>query len=300
MTAARRDTIYIIDASIYVFRAWFSLPDTLTGSDGAPVNAAYGFIRFVTELLEETRPSHVFFAFDGSLSGSFRNEIYADYKANRDPAPPELKNQFELCRSLVSALGMRQLIHDRFEADDLIATVACNMRGHGFDNVIVTSDKDLAQVIESRDVWWSFPKHEQLSVDGVYERFGVWPRQIADYLALVGDSVDNIPGVPGVGAKSAGRLLRLYPDLDKLYQNISQVPQLAIRGAGRIATNLKQHQEQAFRARELTRLVTDVPLDRGTDEFEIKPSDGGELERLAELMGRGEGYIERIRKVLAN
>lgn len=298
--ANQRDTIYIIDASIYVFRAWFSLPDTLTGADGAPVNAVYGFVRFVTELLEEVRPTHVFFAFDGSLSGSFRNEIYADYKANREPSPPELKNQFELCRSLISALGMRQLIHDRFEADDLIATVASSMRGHGFDNVIVTSDKDLAQIIESRDVWWSFPRHEQLSVDGVYERFGVWPSQIADYLALVGDSVDNIPGVPGVGAKSAARLLRLYPDLDALYQNISQVPQLAIRGAGRIAASLKQHREQTFRARELARLVSDVPMDRHIDEFEIGPSDSGELERLTGLMGRGEGYIERIRKVLDN
>ena len=298
--AAPRDTIYIVDASIYVFRAWFSLPDTLTGREGTPVNAVYGFIRFVTELLEQARPSHVLFAFDGSLTSSFRNEIYPDYKANRDPAPPELKNQFEMCRSLVSALGMRQLVHDRFEADDLIATVAHNMRGHGFANVIVSSDKDLAQIIGERDVWWSFPKSEQLSADGVHQRFGVWPRQIADYLALVGDAVDNIPGVPGVGAKSAERLLRLYPDLDNLYRNVSQVSQLAIRGAGRIASSLKQHEEQAFKARELTRLVTDVPLDRDADSFRINPSDAAELERLTGLLGRGSGYIERILAVLGN
>lgn len=298
--SASRDTIYIVDASIYVFRAWFSLPDTLTGADGSPVNAVYGFTRFVTELLEKTRPSHVFFAFDGSLTGSFRNEIYAEYKANRDPAPKELKDQFELCRSLISALGMRQLVHDGFEADDLIATVARNMRGHGFANVIVTSDKDLAQVIEARDAWWSFPKNEQLSPEGVHEKFGVWPNQIADYLALVGDSVDNIPGVPGIGAKSAERLLRLYPDLDKLYQNISQVSQLAIRGAGRIASNLKQHEEQAFRARELARLVTDVPLDRSVDAFRISSADIAELERITDRLGRGSGYIERIRAVLGN
>jgi len=296
--ADSRGTIYIVDASIYVFRAWFSLPDTLTGIDGTPVNAVYGFTRFVTELLEQTRPSHVFFAFDGSLTRSFRNELYADYKANRESAPPELKKQFELCRSLITALGMLQLAHDRFEADDLIATVARNMRDRGFKNVIVTSDKDLAQIIGTEDLWWNFTKKERLSSEGVHERFGVWPHQITDYLALVGDSVDNIPGVPGVGAKSAGRLLRLYPNLDKLYENIAQVSQLAIRGAGRIASNLKQHEEQAFLARELAKLVTDVPLNRGIGDFEITPPDNAELERLTNLIGRGDGYVERIREVL--
>lgn len=295
-----RNTIYVVDASIYVFRAWFSLPDSLTGEDGAPVNAVYGFFRFVTELLEETRPSHVLFAFDGSLTGSFRNEIYPEYKSNREPAPPELKAQFELCRSLIAALGMKQLVHDRFEADDLIATVARAMRAQGFDNVIVTSDKDLAQIVEGEDLWWSFPKGEQLSVEGVHDKFGVWPRQITDYLALVGDSVDNIPGVPGIGAKSAERLLRLYPDLEKLYKNISQVPQLAIRSARRIASSLRQHEEQAFRARELATLVTDVPLDHSADEFRINPSNAAELDRLTGMIGRGSGYVERIRRVLGN
>jgi 5'-3' exonuclease len=297
---ASRDTIYIVDASIYVFRAWFSLPNTLTGPDGKPVNAVYGFIRFVTELLEQTRPSHVLFAFDGSLTSSFRNEIYADYKANREPAPPELRAQFELCRSLISALGMRQLVDERFEADDLIATAARIMRERGFCNVIVSSDKDLAQIIEARDVWWNFPKSERLSAEGVRERFGVWPHQITDYLALVGDNVDNIPGVPGIGAKSAGRLLRLYPDLDKLYENIGRVPQLALRGAARIASSLRQHEPQAFKARELVRLVTDVPLECGGDDFGVAACDAAELSRLTGLIGRGDGYVERIREVLRN
>lgn len=295
-----RDTIYIVDASIYVFRAWFSLPDTLIDSRGAPVNAVYGFVRFVTELLEQVRPSHVAFAFDGSLSGSFRNEIFADYKANREATPRELKNQFEICQSLLSALGLKSLIDDRYEADDLVATVARNMRGHGFKNVIVSSDKDLAQIVGEQDVWWNFPKNNQLSAQGVHDRFGVWPDQIADYLALVGDSVDNIPGVPGVGAKSAGRLLRLYPDLETLYDNIAQVSQLAIRGAGRIAENLKQHKEQAFTARRLTTLISEVPLPDTVEEYGIAPSDSAELGRLTQLIGRGDGFIERIKQVLNN
>ncbi len=295
-----RDTIYIVDASIYVFRAWFSLPDTLVDTSGAPVNAVYGFVRFVTELLEQVRPSHVAFAFDGSLSGSFRNEIFADYKANREATPRELKNQFEICQSLLSALGLKSLIDDRYEADDLVATVARNMRGHGFKNVIVSSDKDLTQIVEEHDVWWNFPKSEQLSAQGVHDRFGVWPDQIADYLALVGDSVDNIPGVPGVGAKSAGRLLRLYPDLEALYENIAQVSQLAIRGAGRIAENLKHHKEQAFTARQLTTLISEVPLPNTVEGYGIAPSDSAELGRLTQLIGRGDGFIERIKQVLNN
>ena len=295
-----RDTVYIIDASIYVFRAWFSLPDTLTDANGHPVNAVYGFVRFVTELLEQVRPSHLVFAFDGSLSGSFRNEIFADYKANREPTPKELKNQFEICQSLISALGLKPLIDDRYEADDLIATVALNMRGHGFKNVIVSSDKDLAQIVEAQDVWWNFPKNEPLSAQGVHDRFGVWPGQIADYLALVGDRVDNIPGVPGVGAKSAGRLLRLYPDLEVLYENLAEVSQLAIRGAGRIAENLKQHKAQAFTARRLTTLINEVPLPNTIDEYSVAPSNSAELGRIMQLLGRGDGFVERIKRVLNN
>ena len=295
-----RNTIYIVDASIYVFRAWFSLPDSLTDPEGNPVNAVYGFIRFVTELMEQTRPSYIVFAFDGSLTSSFRNEIFADYKANRESSPPELKRQFEMCRSLISALGLTPLVHDRYEADDLIATVACNMRRQGFKNVIVSSDKDLTQIVEAQDIWWNFSKREQLSAEGIHDRFGVWPNQIADYLALVGDSVDNIPGVPGVGARSASRLLRLYPDLEALYENIAQVSQLAIRNAGKIAENLKRHKEQAFIARRLTTLVSEIPLDSGVSGYGVSPANGAELDRLIRLIGRGNGFIERIKHVLQN
>ena len=295
-----RDTIYLIDASIYIFKSWFSLPDALTSSDGKPVNAVYGFLRFITEFLENTRPTHIVFAFDGSLTSSFRTEIFAEYKANRESPPQELKDQFDTCQALVAALGLRGLIHDRFEADDLIATVAHDMRGLGFRNVVVSSDKDLTQVVAGDDEWWNYPKPERLSADGVYERFGVWPNQISDYLALMGDSVDNIQGCPGVGAKSAARLLRLYPDLEKIYKNLPQVSQLAIRGAGKIASNLKQHSEQVFTARKLTTLVHQVPLDHDADEYRVAPADQAELDRLIRHIDRGDGFIDRIRHVLKN
>ena len=295
-----RDTIYLIDASIYIFKAWFSLPDALTSTDGKPVNAVYGFLRFITEFLEETRPTHIMFAFDGSLTSSFRTEIFADYKANRESPPQELKDQFDICQSLVAALGLRGLIHERFEADDLIATVAHNMREFGFKSVVVSADKDLAQVVTEDDEWWNYPKRARLSADGVYEHFGVWPNQISDYLALMGDSVDNIRGCPGVGAKSAARLLRLYPDLEKIYNNLPQVSQLAIRGASKIASNLKQHSEQVFMARKLTTLVHEIPLDHSADEYRITAADREGLDRLIRLIDRGDGFIDRIQHVLKN
>lgn len=294
------ETVYLIDASIYIFRSWFSLPDSLVSTQGKPVNAVYGFLRFVTEFLEETRPSNIVFAFDGSLASSFRNEILPEYKANRESSPQELKDQFELCRSLLSALGLHHLIDDCYEADDLIATVARRMRNLGYQCVIVSADKDLTQVVEGRDIWWDYSRNKRLTVNGVHERFGVWPHQISDYLALVGDSVDNIPGVPGVGPKSAARLLRLYPDLESIYDNLPQVSQLAIRGASRISANLREHNEQVFTARKLTTLVNEVPLKDDGERYRVGTADQRELGRLTELIDRGGGYIDRIKQTLSN
>lgn len=293
------DTVYLVDASVYIFRAWFSLPDTLTSPEGKPVNAAYGFLRFITEFVEHTHPSRIMFAFDSSLTTSFRTEIFADYKSNREKPPAELKEQFEICQDLVSALGLRSLVHTRYEADDLIATAACNVRKLGLCSAIISSDKDLTQIVEEQDIWWNFPKSDHLNMDGIYDRFGVWPCQISDYLALVGDSVDNIPGVPGIGAKSAARILRVYPSLEVIYQNLPQISQLAIRGAGKMAVNLKQHNEQVFTARRLTALVNEVPMD-DADEYRIETADRMELARIIRLIDRGQGFVDRITNVLKN
>ena len=292
------ETVYLIDASIYVFRSWFSLPDTLLSAEGKPVNAAYGFLRFITEFVEQTQPTRIMFAFDGSLTSSFRNEIFADYKGNREPPPLELEQQFEICRALATALGLKNIVHNRYEADDLIATAASNIRKQGLRNAVISSDKDLTQVIADQDIWWNFPKNDHLTVDGIRERFGVWPHQISDYLALVGDSVDNIPGVPGIGAKTAARILRVYPSLENIYDNLPQIPQLAIRGASRIAVNLKEHSEQVFTARKLTVLVDEVPID--DDEYRVQSADRAELDRIIRLIDRGGGFVERILNVLHN
>lgn len=290
-------TIYLVDASIYIFRSWFSLPDTLTASDGAPVNAVYGFLRFLTEFFETARPVNVMVAFDQSLTTSFRNEIYPQYKANREPAPPELRLQLEVCERLVDSLGVSCLKHPRFEADDLIASVAMLARDNEYKVVVVSGDKDLSQVIHEGDLWWDYARGRKMDVQGIYDHFGVWPEQITDFLALVGDKVDNIPGVPGIGPKTASRLLRVFKDIEQLYQRLEEVPRLGLRGAARLARELVSHREAVMLARQLTALACDAPAGDQSPHHRISDARSGELDDLVAWLARGEGYVERIRSV---
>ena len=209
-------TLYLVDASLYVFRAWHSMPDEFHDADGWPTNAVHGFARFLLELLERERPRHIAIAFDESLDSCFRNAIYPAYKANRDPAPPELRRQFAWCKALCKAVGLVTLAHTDYEADDLIGTAVHVGRRDGFRSVIVSADKDLSQLLQADDEQYDFAKAVRWKADGVKARHGVHAQQIADYLALTGDAVDNIPGVTGIGAKSAAILLAHFQSLDAL------------------------------------------------------------------------------------
>jgi 5'-3' exonuclease len=198
---------YLIDASVYVFRAYYSMPDDMVDGDGNPVNALYGYCRFLGDFMEQVRPEYLAVLFDESLTTSFRTGIYPAYKANREPAPPELKRQFEQCRQFTRALGVMECAHPIYEADDLIGTLVTVGRGTGRPSTIVSRDKDLAQLVSRHDVFWDFAGKGRLTYEQIPEAFGVLPEQIADFLALAGDAVDNIRGVPGVGRKTAAALL---------------------------------------------------------------------------------------------
>lgn len=252
--------VHLIDASVYVFRAYFSLPPDMRDGDGNPVHALYGFARFLGDLLERTNPEYVAVAFDASLSTSFRNTIYAPYKANRDPAPPDLMLQFERCRSWCAHLGVAWYDSNEFEADDIIGTLAARMRAEGLRATIVSRDKDLAQLIGPGDVYWDYAGDIRYHHGEIEERFGVAPDRYADYLALTGDAVDNIAGVPGVGPKTAAVLLRHFSSLDDLYERIDVVRDLPVRGAAQLVERLKQHREAAYLARQLTRIRCDMLL----------------------------------------
>ena len=252
--------VYLIDASIYIFRAWYSVPDTLYNDAGQPINALHGFAGFLAEFLAEARPEHLAVIFDESLTTSFRNDIYPEYKANREQPPDELKQQFAFCRTLVQSLGLADYSSDTYEADDLIGTLAARMREQDYAVVILSADKDLAQLIEAPDMLWDFARRRRHGFADIPEWLGVEAWQVADWLALTGDSVDNIPGVPGIGAKTAAALLAEFDTLDNLYRQIDAVADVKIRGAARVQRLLQEHREAAMLARQLTGIAIDPSL----------------------------------------
>jgi 5'-3' exonuclease len=273
-------TLYLVDASIYVFRAWHSMPDEFHDRDGHPVNAVHGFTRFLLELLEREDPRYLALAFDQSLESSFRNEWYPAYKANRDPAPPELLHQFAQCQAVARALGATVLSDPRYEADDLIGSLLHRQRACGYRGVIVSADKDLAQLLQDRDEQWDFARQQRWDAAGVKQRYGIHAHQVADYLGLTGDAVDNIPGVPGIGAKTAAALLEHFDSLDALLERVAEVPFLRVRGAAAHAKRLIEHREQALLSRRLATIALDAPL---PVEIGDAQRNGGSREQLDEL-----------------
>ncbi len=252
---------YLIDASVYVFRAYYSMPEDMVDTAGNPVNALYGYCRFLSDFVEQVNPEFIAVLFDESLSTSFRTEIYPEYKANRDPAPEELKRQFVRCRQFTRALGVMEVASPHYEADDLIGTLVEHGRSVDRPSTIVSRDKDLAQLLSRDDVLWDFAGRGKIGYDRVPEVFGVWPEQIADFLALAGDAVDNIKGVPGVGKKTAEALLKHFGDLDGIFSNLDRVHEVNVRGAKSLAAKLAAHEEDAMLARRLTGIACDAPLD---------------------------------------
>src|SRR5690606_17234161 len=218
--------LYLVDASVFVFRAYYSVPMALVDRDGNPVNALHGFARFIGDLMERVRPEHMAVAFDESLVSSFRNQLYPAYKANREPAPEDLKRQFALCRRLCEALGVATFSSNRYEADDIIGTLAVRMRAQGKRVVLVTRDKDLAQLVRPGDAYWDYIGDARFAYEDITERFGVLPERMPCFLALMGDAVDNIPGVPGVGRKTASMLFRHFESLFHLYDDLESVLKL--------------------------------------------------------------------------
>lgn len=251
---------YLIDASVYVFRAYYSMPDDIVDKDGNPVNALYGFCRFLGDFMEQVKPKHIAVAFDESLSSSFRTTIYPQYKANREPAPEDLRRQFAMCRRYAAALGLMQCADPEYEADDLIGTLVLAGRLQGRPSTIVSRDKDLTQLLTKADFFWDFAGKGKLGYDRIPEVFGVWPEQIADFLALAGDAVDNIPGVPGVGKKTAGALLQHFGSLDNVYANLDNIHEVKVRGAKTLGAKLGTHREAALLARKLTGIACDAPM----------------------------------------
>lgn len=284
-----QSSLYLVDASPYIFRAYFSVPSSITTPAGAPANAVHGFAAFLMRLLQEESPSHVAVAFDGSLTTSFRNEIYPQYKAQRDLPPPELEAQLRGCLKMAEALGCRSFIDDRYEADDLVATIRAHCLHHReLAFVVVSSDKDLAQLVDERTRLFDFARELRYGPDEVAEKFGVRPEQVVDFLGLAGDSVDNIPGVRGIGAKSAAALLESKATIDDLYDDLEAVEALPVRGARRLRRLLEEQESEARLSKELATVSSAAPVDVELDELTYCGIDREALDALCGEYGFSE------------
>jgi 5'-3' exonuclease len=282
---ATSQKLYLVDASIYIFRAWYSVPPEFSNAAGEPTNAVYGFAGFLCDLLETQQPVNIAIAFDEALESSYRNDIYPAYKANREPAPEQLLRQFAWCRQIAELLGIPCYSDKRYEADDLIASMALQGRASDLRINVISADKDLTQIIREHDHWWDFARNVRLDRAAVKQKFGVFPEQIADYLALAGDAVDNIPGIPGIGPKTAAALLAHFITLEALLERMDEVAWLSLRGAKGIHGKLTRHADAARLARQLTgcheqALPGQVNLQRSR-------GDGGGMERFFDELGFG-------------
>lgn len=279
--------IHLIDASVYIFRAYFSLPDSIRDPQGNPAQAVYGFTRFLVDLLARERPRYIACAFDESLTTSFRNRLYPPYKTNRALPPPELVRQLDACRRMSRALGIKDFASRRFEADDLIGTL---MKRHATPRrpaVIVSRDKDLAQLVKENDTFWDYAADERHDQRSLTAKLGVRPAQIPDLLGLAGDAVDNIPGVAGIGAKTAIALLAEFGDIDHLYGDLERVQALPLRGARGIAARLRAGRDLAFLSRELATIQCDVPLNSTLQDLRWTGPDMSRTNRLLRELGFG-------------
>lgn len=289
-----RHTLYLIDASIYVFRAWHSIPESLSDASGNAVNAVYGFGGFLERFLRQARPSHVAVAFDESLTSSFRNRLLPDYKANRALPPQNLEWQFKLCRRMARAAGLATFASRRYEADDLLGTLAKRARRKGFATVFVSRDKDLLQLLQPGDEYWDFAAERRIAAHQVSDAMGVEAAQIVDLLALTGDAVDNVPGVPGVGSKTAVALLRHYGDVHTLYARLDSIADTGLRGALRIAANLAAHREQVALAQRVLRIHCDIPLRVSMADLAWTGVRRVAMTRLCNELGFGPGLRRRF------
>ena len=265
-------TVHLVDASPYIFRSFFVMPSSMVDPEGRPVGAVHGFASFLLKLIDGEDPSHLGVAFDESLSTSFRNDRYPEYKAQRELPPPELEAQQKACQDVARALGAVVWVSERYEADDLIGTALAQLPKKT-GAVIVSSDKDLAQLVNERVTFYDFARDRKFGPSEVVDKFGVRPDQLVDLLALAGDSVDNIPGVRGVGQKTAAALLQARENLDALYADLAAVEELPLRGARSVAKKLDASRADAFLSRELATVARDAPIEVTLDDLAYQGAD---------------------------
>lgn len=290
-----KPTVHLVDGHVYIFRAYYAMPP-MEAPDGTPTGAVRGFASTLLKYLADAQASHAAVCFDHGLE-SFRNEILPSYKSSRGAPPEDLEPQFALCMEITEALGLAALSLERYEADDLLATLATRLSRAGANVVVVTSDKDLAQLVseDGRIVVHDLARGTTLDAAGVREKFGVSPDQIPDYLGLVGDVVDDLPGVPGVGKRTAAAALAAFGAIEAIPADPAAWAGLPVRGAARLAAAIDAHRAQALRIRELATVEREVPgLRHRLADLAWRGGHRSEAEALFQRLGFGEGLRERV------
>ena len=273
----KTDHFYLIDGSGYIFRAYYALPPLTRKSDGLPVGAVSGFCNMLFKLLEDSKssenlnkPTHFAVIFD-SARKNFRNNIYPDYKGNRSDAPDDLIPQFDYIRKAVLSFNLPSIELINYEADDLIATYVEQILQEGAKATIVSSDKDLMQLFKKNVRIYDPMKNKFITKDDINKKFGVEPKNVIDVQALAGDATDNIPGVPGIGVKTAAELINEYGTLEILLKNTDKIKQNKRR------ETLVENKDRAIVSKKLVTLKNDVPVKNKIDEFKLKNIDKDKL-----------------------
>lgn len=268
---AKKPPLILVDGSSYLFRAFHALPP-LTSSSGQPTGAIYGVISMLKKLVTEYQPEHMAVVFDAK-GKTFRNDLYKEYKAHRPPMPDELRSQIEPIHQLVDALGFPRLVIPNVEADDVIGTLAKQAVDAGYEVLISTGDKDLAQLVSDKITLINTMSNHISTPESVQEKFGVPAEHIVDYLALIGDTSDNIPGVPKVGPKTAAKWLNQYGSLDNIIEHADEIK-------GKVGDNLRESLPQLPLSYQLATIVCDVELEQTPDDLDLKPADTEQLQQL--------------------
>jgi len=262
-------TVYLIDGSAYIHRAYHAIQG-LANSQGLPTNAVFGFTRMLIKLMEERRPGYAAMCFDAP-GPTFRHAMYAAYKANRPPMPEDMAVQIPYIKRIVSGYRLPVIEMPGWEADDLIGTLCRRLEGEGWSIVMVTGDKDFIQLVSDRASLWDPMKDAQTDLAKVRETMGVEPGQVIDVMGLSGDPTDNIPGVPGIGPKTALELIRVFGSLERLYDNLDTLPRRKQQ------ESLQSFRDQAFLSRRLAAIRTDAPLALDTQSLAVQPPDARAL-----------------------
>ncbi len=271
-----KKTLYLIDGSSYIYRAYHAIRG-LSNSEGFPTNAVYGFTRMLLKMIDEQNPEYVVLIFDAK-GPTFRHEIYKDYKANRPPMPEDLSVQIPYIKEIVSGFNFPVLEMPGYEADDLIGTLARIAEKNGFTVVMVSGDKDFMQLITDNITVWDPMKEKRIDPNDVRESFGVEPGQVVDIMGLSGDTSDNIPGVPGIGPKTAKALIKSFGCIESLYEQIHKISKK------KQSENLVKYKHRAFLSKRLVTIKTDVPLSFSMEDFKLKNRDNNKLSRLFKIL----------------